>query len=202
VTVGPGFASLARPGFRSSGFDQSVEIQAQEAADFTPSAADDAKNEEFWLKTVTGRYPAGRTTRIPLNRSTFRALIDGKSSIPHHNGQMRRLWLTLLLAFSLAFGGVASAWAAQDCPYNKAAAGMHACCPDGQMQQKSNSGHPAKKAADCTVGQACRAAIAVAPTLPTLKVAAISPADPVIGMSDAGHRLPPSFSFWRPPRAV
>jgi hypothetical protein len=106
-----------------------------------------------------------------------------------------------MLAFSIAFGGTASAWAAQTCPYNAAPA-MHDCCPDSAMSGMSGSGHHSKKPADCQLGQACRASIAVAPNLPTLKVARVEPARPVFASADADGPAVLSFSFWRPPRTV
>ena len=113
---------------------------------------------------------------------------------------MRRLWLTLLLTFSLAFGGVASAWAAQDCPY-KAKPETHDCCPEGQGM-KMPADNTSKKPADCHLGQACRTSIAVAPILPMLTVVVLEPASLALPRVDADAPTALSFSFWRPPRAV
>lgn len=118
---------------------------------------------------------------------------------------MRRFWFTILLAVSIAFGGVASAWAAKDCPYKAVAAQAHDCCPDGSMggmQQPSGGDHDGKKAADCQLGQACRASPAVAPSLPALTRVIAKPVAIVPVLVDA--QAPPVvlFGFWRPPRAV
>jgi hypothetical protein len=107
----------------------------------------------------------------------------------------------LLLVFALAFGGVANAWAAQDCPY-KDAPSAHGCCPDGAAPDNGQSEKGSKSAVDCKLGQACRSAPATAPNLPSVDrpVFAIEPASVVL----AAGPLPasPPFSLWRPPRTV
>jgi hypothetical protein len=114
---------------------------------------------------------------------------------------MRRLWLTLLLAFSLAFGGAASAWAAQDCPYKQNPASAHDCCPDDGPKDRSGD-QPSKKQMDCQLGQSCRASIAVAPSMPSLTVAMVNRAHLARAPADADDPVALSFSFWRPPRTV
>jgi hypothetical protein len=118
---------------------------------------------------------------------------------------MRRLWFTILLAVSIAFGGVASAWAAKDCPYKAVPAQAHDCCPEGAMagmQQRSGGDHDSKKAADCQLGQACRASSAVVPSLPMLMQIAAKPVAIVPVLVDAQSPPVVLFAFWRPPRTV
>ena len=134
-------------------------------------------------------------------RSIFRADVDGKSPIPHDDSSMRRIWLTVLLAFSLAITGAANAWAAQACPY-KAMPAMHDCCPDEGQAKQPPVDHGSKKAPDCHVGQVCRASVAVAPSLPSVKVAAVQPVSRALELADAGEQPSPMFAFWRPPRTV
>jgi hypothetical protein len=119
---------------------------------------------------------------------------------------MRRLWLTLLLALSVAFGAVASASAAQNCPFKTAPAATHDCCPDGApnaaMGKMSDGDHHSKKPADCQLGQACRGAVAVAPSLPLLGSAPIERAAAAPILTVVQHVPAVSLAFWRPPRIV
>jgi hypothetical protein len=133
--------------------------------------------------------------------SILRVVVDPPLSVPHDDGPMRRFWLTVLVAFSLAVGGAANAWAARNCPDN-AAPSMHDCCPDDQAQNKTPSDQPAKKQIDCKLGQACRASIAVTPTLPLLSVVVAVPGH-VAPDLDRSVELPAfSLPVWRPPRTA
>ena len=123
-------------------------------------------------------------------------------SFLHHLGIMRRIWLTLLVAFSLAVGGVASASAAQNCPFKSATPAKHDCCPDDAMQKASDSSHHSKKPADCQLGQACRGSAAVAVSLPVLESIRIEGVNPTPVVAVVQHVLAVSFAFWRPPRTV
>lgn len=123
-------------------------------------------------------------------------------SFLHHLGIMRRIWLTLLIAFSLAVGGVASASAAQNCPFRSAPAATHDCCPDNAMKKATDTDHHSKKTSDCLLGQACRASVAVAANLPVLKSTLVEGASPAPVASVAQPAPTVSFAFWRPPRTV
>ena len=118
---------------------------------------------------------------------------------------MRRILLKIFLVLSLALGGAASAWAAQDCPYLTTAAGVHDCCPDGMngsMQDTRSHHGPTKKAADCQLGQACRASNAVSPSLPALQSRLmVVEAAPVV-FRNAVHETAKVNAFWRPPRVI
>jgi hypothetical protein len=148
---------------------------------------------------LSGAHPSVR--ELLLGLSIFCVSVDAMLPVPHHHSLMRRFWLTILSAFSLAFGGAANAWAAQACPYTASSASAHDCCPDGMMKGKSGE-HPAKKPADCQLGQSCRASIAVAASLPSLKVVVVIPARTTRAPTDADDPPARSFSFWRPPRTV
>lgn len=115
---------------------------------------------------------------------------------------MRRIWLSLLLAFSLAIGGVANASAAQNCPFKSASAAAHDCCPGGAMKKMTDTGHHSKKPVDCQLGQACRASVAVAASLPVLKSTLIEEPSPAPVAANAQPAPTISFAFWRPPRTV
>lgn len=134
--------------------------------------------------------------------SHLRASIDAMLSFLHDFGSMRRLFLSLLIAVSVAFGAVASASAAQNCPFKVAPAVMHDCCPDGAMGKMSGNDHHSKKPADCQLGQACRGSVAVAPTLPILgsAPAEIAMTAPVLATVERVSAV--SLAFWRPPRIV
>jgi hypothetical protein len=107
----------------------------------------------------------------------------------------------LLLVFALAFGGVANAWAAQDCPYTQAPS-AHGCCPDGAAPDNGRSEKGSTSGFDCKLGQACRSAPATGPILASVDrpVFAIEPAS-VVFATGALLATPP-FSLWRPHRTV
>lgn len=116
---------------------------------------------------------------------------------------MRRFWLTILLTVALAGGGFANALAAQACPMQAAATAMaaHDCCPDGPQKQ-SPANDTSKKMPGCFVGQACRSAPAVAPTLAPLRISAIEIplTRPLLAYSAPASG--PLQDFWRPPRSI
>ena len=120
---------------------------------------------------------------------------------------MRRLFFSLLLALSLAFGATASAWAAQDCPY-KAAPAAHDCCPDDDasaMNDMADDGAPSHRdapAKTCQLGQACRASVALAPLLQSITVVAATTEWRQVDRRDVREPASPLFAFWRPPRIV
>lgn len=120
---------------------------------------------------------------------------------------MRRIWLSLLLAVSLALGATADAWASQDCPY-KAAPAAHDCCPDGDAMTGGSAmggdqpAHPEKPVKDCRIGQACRANPAVAPSLQAVSVVVEMTVSQPVDRHQAGAPAAPTSAFWRPPRTV
>lgn len=131
----------------------------------------------------------------------FFIVVDAMLSFLHHIRIMRRIWLTLLVAFSLTVGGVASAWAAQACPYKQAAAaGSHDCCPDQKPEPQPSDHHG--KSLDCQLGQSCRTAQAVEPLQPVLTIAR---AEVVVALSPRNQQPAPtaiSSGLWRPPRTA
>lgn len=145
--------------------------------------------------------PTRRLAPPPL-ASHLRVVVDVMFSFLHDFKIMRRLWLTLLLALSVAFGAVASASAAQNCPFKSASATTHDCCPDGATGKMSDGDHHSKKPADCQLGQACRGAVAVAPSLPLLGSAPIERAAAAPILTAVQHVPAVSLAFWRPPRIV
>lgn len=118
---------------------------------------------------------------------------------------MRRLWLTIVLTVVLAAGGFANALAAQACPMQSAPAQMaaHDCCPDGAGKQDDSQGQDHQKSmAGCVLGQSCRTAPAIAPSLApvALPTAAIKMSQPRLGVLAALGLT--SMEFWRPPRTA
>lgn len=122
--------------------------------------------------------------------------IDEILACPHYHGRMRRLWLTLLLAFSLAASGFAGAAMASDCPMQAAA--QHDCYPDG-----GSPDDPIQTDLDgCMAGMACRSAPAVTPSLALIRLSArpMRVVEPVVG-----EPAPPSGplqDLFRPPRSI
>jgi hypothetical protein len=120
---------------------------------------------------------------------------------------MSRLFFSLLLGLSLAFGATASAWAAQDCPY-KAAPAAHDCCPDdpasamNDMADYDAPAQPDAPAKTCQLGQACRASVALAPLLQSIPVVAEITEWRQVDRRDVREPASPLFAFWRPPRIV
>ena len=118
---------------------------------------------------------------------------------------MHRILLNLLVVLSLAIGGFANASAAQDCRYLKAVAGVHDCCPNGvDMPMKVDGSHhaPMKKGADCLLGQACRTAIAVSPSLPQLQSHTLVVDSLLVLLRDDRPAPSTANAFWRPPRVI
>jgi hypothetical protein len=119
---------------------------------------------------------------------------------------MRRIWFTLLIAASVAFGAVANASAAQNCPFQSAHVATHDCCPDGapnsEMGKMSGGDHHSKKPTDCQLGQACRGSVAVAPSLPVLGSVLFKRVIARPALAAGQHTPSVSFAFWRPPRTV
>ena len=123
--------------------------------------------------------------------------VDGMETNELYLGRMRRIWLALLLAFSLAAGGVASA-AAPVCPMLQASV-EHDCCPHGKAP---HDGAPQKKTDSCIMGAMCVSAPAIeqlAAVMPT------SPASTAVDRRPLGETQSHQGQFseyWRPPRAV
>lgn len=115
---------------------------------------------------------------------------------------MRRILLTLLLAFSLAFSATASAWAAQACPYKQAAmsAAAHDCCPDRQTKPEPIDHHGTTM--DCQLGQSCRASYAVEPIVPALTVVRVEIVEPAMLRDQQAPPQSVPSGLWRPPRTV
>lgn len=153
---------------------------------------------------VNGAGQVGPAPRFmaPWFASHLWAHIDAMFSFLHDFSIMRRIWFTLLIAVSVAFGAVASASAAQNCPFKTAPAATHDCCPDGAMDDMPGNDHHAKKPADCQLGQACRGSVAVAPSLPILGSAPveIAVAPPLLAPVECVSAV--SLAFWRPPRTI
>jgi len=114
---------------------------------------------------------------------------------------MRRLWFTILLAISLAFGGAASAWAAQDCPFKQAPVGAHDCCPENAAHH-DGAPKPAKAPASCQLGQACRTVPAVTPLQLSIRISAGVVASALVPPVETFAPPAPFFSVWKPPRSV
>ena len=118
---------------------------------------------------------------------------------------MRQLWLTILLTVALVAGGYANALAAQACPMQSAAAQMaaHDCCPDGAGKQDDGQGQDHQKSmAGCVLGQPCRTAPAITPSMAPVELAAavIKVSQPRLG--DVAQPGLTGTEFWRPPRTV
>jgi len=113
---------------------------------------------------------------------------------------MRRVLLTLILAFAVAAGGFITVSAAAACPIlNQAPA--HECCPDDQRPADDGDA-PGKSALDCALMQLCRAAPAVA-----IEAADLAAPIPVV-MAEAAQLIPPAprlaplDGVFRPPRSL
>jgi hypothetical protein len=115
---------------------------------------------------------------------------------------MRRFWLTILMAFALTAGGYANAVAAQACPMEAPAASAHDCCPDDNKSRDVPADHSEKGMAGCVMGQACRTAPAVTPTLAPIQLSSVTiQVSPPVLVNPAPARAPLS-QHWRPPRFV
>lgn len=129
------------------------------------------------------------------------ARVDALSTNLHYLNPMRRVWLTILLAFALTASGVANAMAAQDCPMQAAAtAAMHDCCPEDQ--QPSNPGQDPNEMDGCLMGMACRAAPAVAPALAPIALPLVSVRLTQPVASEPAQPSGPLQQLFRPPRAT
>lgn len=126
--------------------------------------------------------------------------IDEILAAPQYCAGMRRAWLTLLLAFSLAASGLAGVAMAADCPM--AAAAQHDCCPDGDAPNAPAHEDMPGDMDTCVMGLACRAAPIAMPTAePSLATPVfIRLAQPVMG--GATSPSGPLAEFWRPPRTI
>jgi hypothetical protein len=114
---------------------------------------------------------------------------------------MTRIVVAFFVAFSLAFGGVANAMAAHDCPFLRVASSIHDCCPlTGKHQDKSSDKD--SKSQTCKLGQACRSIPAMAPSLLETRVTLPMVRDDGPAITEPTTRPSPLFSFWRPPRAA
>ncbi len=128
--------------------------------------------------------------------------VDEVSTHRHYHGPMRRFWLTILMAFALVAGGYANALAAQACPMEAPAAASHDCCPDGDRSQDVPADQNQKGMAGCVMGQACRTAPALTPTLAPIRLASVViPVSQPVVVNPAPARAPLS-KHWRPPRFV
>jgi hypothetical protein len=125
------------------------------------------------------------------------------ATLQQYSGIMARVWLALILAFALATGGVASAFAAE-CPMEQAqVVSVHDCCPDnaggshGQPQQDQRQRSDA-----CLFGMACRTAPAMAPTFASIVLSqpGIRVAQPIA--SEPAKPSGPLQQLFRPPRTI
>ncbi|MBI1361762.1 MAG: hypothetical protein GC155_15905 [Alphaproteobacteria bacterium] len=114
---------------------------------------------------------------------------------------MGRIVVIIAVALSLAFGGVANAMAAQNCPYNKIGSTAHDCCPP-TGHHKTGTSDKDGKSQTCKLGQACRTVPAVTPQLVDTKFVQPTIRDDGPAFIEASDRSSPLFSFWRPPRAA
>ncbi len=133
--------------------------------------------------------------------SGMRVRVDALSTNLHYFNRMRRVWLTLLLAFPLTASGVASAMAAQDCPMQAAAnAAMHDCCPENH--QPPDGGQDQHEMDGCLMGMACRAGPVVAPPVAPIRLptAAVSVSEPIFGVPVMPSG--PLQDLFRPPRTT
>ncbi len=129
------------------------------------------------------------------------ARVDALSTNLHYLNPMRRVWLTILLAFALTASGVANAMAAQDCPMQAAAtAAMHDCCPEDQ--RPSDPGQDQHDMDGCMMGMACRAGPVVAPSVAPIRLptAAVSVSEPIL--SEPAKPSGPLQQLFRPPRTT
>lgn len=127
--------------------------------------------------------------------------VDALSTILHYLNSMRRVWLTIFLAFALTASGVANAMAAQDCPMRAVAtAAMHDCCPEDQ--RPSDPGQDQHDMDGCMMGMACRAgAIVTPPVAPfRLPTATVSVSEPIVG--EPATPSGPLQELFRPPRTI
>lgn len=113
---------------------------------------------------------------------------------------MRRIWFTILLALSVACSATASAWAAQACPYKTTPAAMHDCCPQPPATPDDPSDHSKKM--DCKLGQACRAAPAVAPQVPMVATAVVGVTEQPALLEQTEAPSSVLTGLWRPPRTI
>ncbi len=133
--------------------------------------------------------------------------VDEVSTHRHYHSLMRRLWLTILMAFALTLGGYANALAAQACPMEApreaAAVASHDCCPDDETSQGGAPTEQSQKGmAGCVMGQACRTAPALTPSLAPIRLSSVTiPVSQPIVVNPAPARAPLS-KHWRPPRLV
>jgi hypothetical protein len=116
---------------------------------------------------------------------------------------MRQFGLSMLMVIALAASGVANAMSYVDCPMLAVAAGQvsassHDCCPEGAPATPSDEA-PAKMTG-CLVGQACRSAPAITPSLAPLRVAAPALQTKVALITDPALASRAPDAFWRPPR--
>ncbi|MBX9745581.1 MAG: hypothetical protein K2X34_01685 [Hyphomonadaceae bacterium] len=116
---------------------------------------------------------------------------------------MRQVWLSALMVIALAASGVANAMSYVDCPLLAAAVGQasassHDCCPDGAPTAPGDQA-PAKMTG-CFVGQACRTAPAITPSLAPLRIIAPALRTKVALITDPALASRAPDAFWRPPR--
>ncbi|HWA21925.1 MAG TPA: hypothetical protein VG735_05975 [Caulobacterales bacterium] len=125
------------------------------------------------------------------------------ATLQHYPGIMARVWLTLILAFALATGGIASAFAAE-CPMEQAqVVSVHDCCPDSAGANRGQPQQNQKQKADaCLFGMACRTAPAMAPTFASLMLSqpGLRIAQPIA--SEPAKPSGPLQQLFRPPRTI
>ena len=114
---------------------------------------------------------------------------------------MRRIWFTLLLALAVACNATASAWAMQACPY-KAAPSAHDCWPQPPATPDKPDKPDHAKKMDCKLGQACRAAPAVAPQVAAVETAPIAAIEQPALLEQTAARSAVPTGLWRPPRTL
>ncbi|WP_135209755.1 hypothetical protein [Vitreimonas flagellata] len=129
------------------------------------------------------------------------ARVDVLSTNLHYLNPMRRVWITILVAFALTASGVANAMAAQDCPMQSAAgAAVHDCCPENQQPSKPDQDQHDMDG--CLMGMACRAGPVAGPFVAPVRlpIAVISVSEPII--SEPAAPSGPLQQLFRPPRTT
>lgn len=138
--------------------------------------------------------------RKNLIRQAATHRVDDLSINLYYLNRMRRVWLTVLMAFALAASGVVNAAAAPSCPMQVSAGSpsQHDCCDENGAPSKSGS----DKMSSCMEGMACRSAPTVAPVLAPLLApsATVRVSQPILGEPAAPSG--PLQQLFRPPRSI
>lgn len=136
--------------------------------------------------------------------------VDEGLTVQHYARCMRRLWLTILAIVALTASGFVSAVAAQSCPMLNGAASMQDCSSMDSMQMNGVQGAPKKhapasnsdKMSGCYLGQACRSAPVVTPTLEPLRISVVAIVQPRLQIDTPAPATGSVRDFWRPPRSI